>query len=127
MPHLLDTSVAILLRNGEPGDLARLAELDGVRLSVITQVELEGGVHREPDQASVRRARLDAMLRNLPMAPFQGSTAAIYGLIVTAAGYSRRRILDRMIAATALELGAALVTANPADFADVPGLEVIPW
>jgi predicted nucleic acid-binding protein len=127
VPHLLDTSIAILLRNGEPEDLARLAELDGVLLSVITQVELEGGVHREPGQADLRRARLDAMVRHLSVVPFKPSTAALYGSIVGAAGYSRRRILDRMIAATALELGVTLVTANPADFADVPDLRVLPW
>jgi predicted nucleic acid-binding protein len=127
MPHLLDTSVAILLRNGEPSDLARLARLDGVHLSVITQVELEGGVHREPEQAVVRRARLDAMLRNLPVVPFESKTASVYGAVVETTGYSRRRILDRMIAATALELGATLVTANPADFADVAGLSVLAW
>ncbi len=37
------------------------------------------------------------------------------------------RDFDRMIAAHALAAGAILVTANEADFRDIPGLELINW
>jgi predicted nucleic acid-binding protein len=47
--------------------------------------------------------------------------------IVEVAGYSRRKILDRMIAAQALVHRATLVTQNPADFKDVPGLKLLTW
>ena len=46
---------------------------------------------------------------------------------VEGAGYSRRRILDRMIAAQALVHRATLVTTNAGDFRDVPGLELLEW
>jgi hypothetical protein len=40
----------------------------------------------------------------------------------TPIGYSRRKLFDRMIAAQALVHRATLVTFNPDDFSDVPGL-----
>lgn len=50
-----------------------------------------------------------------------------YGRIVAHAGYSRRKLLDRMIAAQALVHRAALVTLNADDFTDVPGLKLEAW
>lgn len=46
---------------------------------------------------------------------------------VAAAGYVRARTLDRMIAATALSRGLALVTINHSDFRDIPSLDLIAW
>ena len=42
-------------------------------------------------------------------------------------GYSRRKLLDRMIAAQALIHRATLVTRNPDDFRDIPGLRLEVW
>ena len=39
----------------------------------------------------------------------------------------RRKLLDRMIAAQALVHRATLVTFNPDDFSDVPGLSSLVW
>lgn len=100
---------------------------DVVVMSIITRVELEGGVYRDPTQAPLRRARLDVMLSAIPALDFDASAAEAYGRIVAAAGYSRRKLLDRMIAAQAIVHRAALVTLNAADFADVPGLRVVAW
>lgn len=50
-----------------------------------------------------------------------------YRTIVEAAGSSRRKILDRMIAAQALVHRATLVTRNPDDFRDVLGLNLVVW
>jgi predicted nucleic acid-binding protein len=126
--YLLDTNVAIHLRDGDPAVTARVAALDdAVLLSVVTRVELEGGVHREPAHAAVRRARLDAMLAAIPTLAFDNAAADAYGAIVAHAGYSRRKLLDRMIAAQALVHRATLVTLNAGDFADVAGLQVIAW
>jgi predicted nucleic acid-binding protein len=43
---------------------------------------------------------------------------------VAHAGYSRRKLLDRMIAAQALVHHAVLLTRNVADFSDIPELRV---
>jgi predicted nucleic acid-binding protein len=126
--YVLDTNVAIRLRDGDPVVTARVAALDGaVLMSVVTRVELEGGVHRDPAQAAVRRARLDAMLSAIPTLAFDTPAADAYGSIVARAGYSRRKPLDRMIAAQALVHRATLVTLHENDFRDVSGLALFAW
>jgi tRNA(fMet)-specific endonuclease VapC len=128
MAFLIDTNVAIHLRDGDTAVVERVASLQGaVLMSIVTRVELEGGVHREPAQAHVRRARLDVIVRAIPTLAFDDLAATTYRSIVAAAGYSRRKLLDRMIAAQALVHGAELVTFNPDDFSDVPGLTLHAW
>jgi predicted nucleic acid-binding protein len=128
MPFLIDTNVAIRLRDGDEDMVRRVGELEGaVMLSIVTRVELEGGVHRVPAEAGVRRARQEALLAALPVVAFDDAAADAYSAIVAAAGYSRRKLLDRMIAAQALVHRATLVTLNPGDFADVPDLDVMSW
>lgn len=122
---LLDTSVLIPLRDNDLALSEAVAALGGpFAMSVVSQVELEGGVLRKPELAHFRRARLDAMCMGMAILPFTPEVARAYGQIVTAAGYSRRKLIDRMIAAQALVAGATLVTLNPDDFADVAGLKV---
>jgi tRNA(fMet)-specific endonuclease VapC len=127
LPHLVDTSVAILMRDSN--DLAPfLAELDPpVFLSAVSRVELENGVYREPSLAATRRAALDLILLNLPTLDFGGPEILAYRSIMMRVGFDRRKTLDRMIGATALAHDLALVTTNPADFRDIPGLDVIAW
>lgn len=67
------------------------------------------------------------MLRSLPVAPFDEAAAVAYRAIVQAAGDSRRKLLNRMIAAQALVHRASLVTRSPADFKDIPGLTLETW
>ena len=55
---------------------ASVAALDGpILISIITHVELEGGVYRDPPNASALRARLDAILEALPVLPFDDAAA----------------------------------------------------
>jgi predicted nucleic acid-binding protein len=125
---LLDTNVAIHLRDGDPGLSAKVAGLQGaVLLSIVSRVELEGGVWRDPRNAAARRARLDAMLSDIPVLAFDDAAGDAYRAIVGAAGASRRKLLDRMIAAQALVHQATLVTLNGGDFRDVPGLTLLEW
>lgn len=128
MAVMLDTSVAIHLRDGDERILSRVETVqDAMIMSVVTRVELEGGVYRELGQASTRRARLDVLLEAIPALAFDDVSADAYARIVAHAGYSRRKVLERMIAAQALVHRATLVTMNPGDFADVPGLSVEAW
>ena len=128
MAFLVDTNVAIHVRDGDRIVTREVAALeDAVLISVVTRVELEGGVYREPVYAPIRRARLDVMLSAIPVLAFDDLAAMTYGAIVASAGYSRRRLLDRMIAAQALVHRATLVTFNPDDFTDVPSLSLLVW
>ena len=63
----------------------------------------------------------------LPALAFDDAAAVAYGTIVASAGYSRRKLLDRMIAAQALVHRTTLVTFNPNDFTDVPNLSLLAW
>ena len=128
MAFLLDTNVAIHLRDGDRMVTRKVAAFEGaVLISVVTRVELEGGVYREPVYAPIRRARLDVMLSAIPVLAFDDLAAMTYGAIVASAGYSRRKLLDRMIAAQALVHRATLVIFNPDDFSDVPALSSLVW
>jgi predicted nucleic acid-binding protein len=128
LPWLLDTSVAILLRDADSEADLRLKALDSVpALSIVSQVELEGGVVARPALAAKRRAAIDILLAALPVLPFDAACVAAYRQIVEAAGFSRRKVIDRMIAATALVHDLSLITLNHRDFADVPGLEFEVW
>ena len=128
MAFLLDTDVAIHLRDGDPVVTGKVAALDdAVLMSIVTRVELEGGVYREPAHAQVRRARLDAILAAVPTLSFDDAAADAYGAIVARNGYSRRKLLDRMIAAQTLVHRASLVTMNASDYADIVGLSLVAW
>jgi tRNA(fMet)-specific endonuclease VapC len=122
---LLDTSVLIAVRDGDDAVTAAVRSLGApLLMSIVSAVELEGGVHREPAESRLRRALLDEIYRGSDLLPFTDREARAYGRIVEAAGYSRRKLLDRMIAAQALVAGATLVTLNPLDFAEVEGLKI---
>jgi predicted nucleic acid-binding protein len=125
---VLDTSVAIGLRDGDMKVREKILALDdAILLSIVSRVELEGGVYRDPAEAGVRRQRLDAMLQALPVLAFDDAAADAYRTIVETAGYLRRKLLDRMIGAQALAHRATLITRNPDDFRDIPGLHILAW
>ncbi len=128
MAYILDTNIAIHLRDGDAAITTRVGQLDGpVLLSIISRVELDGGVYRDPAQSALRRTRLDVIMRSLPILDFDEASADAYRTIVELAGYSRRKLIDRMIAAQALVHQATLVTCNGDDFRDVPGLRLLEW
>ena len=125
---LLDTSVAILVRDGAEHAEEQLAGRPGSSyLSVVSRVELEGGVYTDLQAAPARRRRLDQMLAEMTVLPFGNAEADAYGVIVATCGFSRSRILDRMIAATALVHDLVVATCNPRDFENIPGLQVQDW
>lgn len=128
MAFLIDTNIAIHARDGTDAVLDALAAHDGeVLMSVLTLVELQRGLYRDPAFTAIRQARLEVLLRGVPVLPFDVAAARAYGRIVAQCGWVRGRDYDRMIAAHALSSGSVLVTDNEADFRDVPGLVVENW
>ncbi len=93
-----------------PGDVA---------ISAISFAEIAVGTFvGKPPSAEV----LDAFIRAVPILPFDEAAARAYAQLP----FKRARF-DRLLAAHALSLGAAIVTNNAVDFADVPGLSVENW
>jgi tRNA(fMet)-specific endonuclease VapC len=128
LAFLLDTSVAIYLRDGVAEVQQRVGAMDEApSMSAVTRVELEGGVYANPLLLQRRRSAVDAILAELEVIDFDDSMAAAYGNIVEAAGFSRRKVIDRIIAATALAHDLTLVTCNGDDFRDIPGLKLEVW
>lgn len=125
---MLDTNVAIHLRDGDETIDARIDALDPpLLLSVISRIELEADLGRPDPNAEDRRVRLDALLEAVPALPFGHAEAETYRAIIQACGFSRRKAMDRMIAAQAIAAGATLVTRNGSDFRDIPGLRLLEW
>jgi tRNA(fMet)-specific endonuclease VapC len=96
-------------------------------LSALSLAELERGVSRNPAYTELRRARLEILLRHIPVLPFDAAAAQTYGRIIAHCGWVKGRDYDRMIAAHAISSGSVLVTDNGADFRDIPGLLVENW
>jgi tRNA(fMet)-specific endonuclease VapC len=128
MPYLIDTNIAIHARDGTDTILDKLAEHGGrVLLSALSIAELQRGIYRDSKFTAIRQARLEVLLRGLPVLPFDASAAIAYGRIIAQCGWSKGRDYDRMIAAHAISSGSILVTNNEADFRDILDLSVENW
>ncbi|MEP7221348.1 MAG: PIN domain-containing protein [Novosphingobium sp.] len=128
MNYLIDTDVAIHLRDGSPEIVGRITALESVpAISVVTLVELQAGAALDRSSGGLRTALLSRLRETLSVFPFDEAEADAYGEIVAATGHDRRRVLDRMIAAQAIVAGRTLITINARDFADIPGLMLRAW
>jgi tRNA(fMet)-specific endonuclease VapC len=119
--YLLDTNICIYATEAISEPLKeRLAQQrrGTLAISTISLAELAIGI--EGDIADHEGLR--AFLAAVPPVPFDHAAALAYGHVPF-----RRRSYDRLIAAHALALGVVLVTNNPTDFSDVPGLQVENW
>lgn len=128
MRSLIDTNIAILLVEGDRAIVQRVEALEEAPLlSVISTVELEAGLYESSEENADLRQRVNLLLDRVEELSFTSREVAAYGRIVAHLGYSRRMIIDRMIAATALTHDAVLLTANPRDFRNIPGLTIEDW
>ena len=81
----------------------------------------------QPELADQRRLRLDRLLARFAIIHIDPPIVDAYRTIIAVTGFSRRRILDRLIAATALTHDLTLITINGPDFRDIPGLKLEIW
>lgn len=94
---------------------------------MMSWIELEGGVTEDPDHAARRRLHLDRLLAALEIKPLDERVVECYSAIVRACGFSRRKVIDRLIASTAMVNDLTLITMNADDFCDIPGLKLETW
>ena len=116
---LLDSNIAIyLLQGNAPHALARLHKcaLGTVVTSSICLAEMLIGLR--PSEVP----GLQPLLSIIAVEPFDEAAARIYATLPF-----RRASYIRLIAAHALSRDLTLITANLADFADIPGLAVEDW
>jgi predicted nucleic acid-binding protein len=96
----------------------------------VTIVELTHGVQRAgtEERRQRRQAFVDELIRDVPVHPVTIETARIAGRIEgdQAAQRATTAFEDHLlIAATALQLGFGVVTANVRHFEQIPGLKVV--
>ena len=102
-----------------------------VYASSISLGELIFGVEacRDPAERALRAAYL-RQVEARPALDIGRNTAAAFGVLAAAVKLSGRsprpRYNDLWIAAQAIEHGYALLTVNAADFAELPGLRLLP-
>lgn len=106
---------------------AKLGDTEAT-LSVVTVVELAHGIERanSADRRLARRRFLDELLKEIPVEPVTVPIALHAGRIDGSLQATGARIAlgDLLIAATALELGYAVATANIRHFRMIPNLVV---
>jgi tRNA(fMet)-specific endonuclease VapC len=128
LSFLIDTNVVIHLRDGDEGVFRKMADLDALpAIAMITRIELENGLFRDPELTDLLRPNLAAILHRTDVIDFGNMEFEAYRSILDQVGFSKRKVLDRMIAATALAHDLTLITMNGQDFRDVPGLKLVEW
>lgn len=131
MTWLLDTNVCVAFLNGaDTGIRDRLLALApaDVMLCSVVKAELLFGA-RKSQRVDANLAKLAEFFSAIESAPFDDVAAEHYGLLraqLEAAG-TPIGANDMMIAATALAVGATLVTRNQREFLRVTGLAVESW
>jgi tRNA(fMet)-specific endonuclease VapC len=126
---MLDTNMCIYLMKNQPEQVARRfakCYVGDVVMSAITYAELEYGVTVCANPQRERR-NLNALVEDIPVAPFDAAAASAYGPIREATRERKKDQLDKLIAAHAVALGVTLVTNNVRDFVAYPGLRIENW
>lgn len=121
MRYLIDSNIAIHVRDGDRAITTRLFDLGALpALSLVSLIELYGGLGTDVVARERRKMRIDRLLGTIRVLDLDQAAAEHYRLIVERLGFSRPRILDRLIAATAIVTDLTLITINGADSATFP-------
>jgi len=129
---LIDTSIWIAVERGALGaaDIHAVTRQEPVYLSPVNVAEMQFGLEmlrtgplKQKAVAAIRRLRRKPQLRiTVETAEVFGSLAAGLKKAGRAADF---RINDLWLAAQAIQHDCRLLTSNPKDFADIPGLKVV--
>ena len=132
MGWLIDTNLWIAVERGALGaaDISAITGQEPIYLSPVNVAEIQFGLELLP--AGARRQKAAAALRRLrrkPQLRITLETAEVFGSIAAKLKKARHdpnvRINDLWLAAQAIQRHFKLLTSNPRDFKDIPGLETI--
>jgi tRNA(fMet)-specific endonuclease VapC len=125
---MLDTNIVIHARDSNDAVLQKFVHHRGTLVvSALSLAELQRGLLKADTDSARREARLLLLLQQIEVLAFDRAAAETYGRIIAQCGWVRGRDFDRMIAAHAVSTKSVLVTANIADFRDIPGLQIEDW
>jgi tRNA(fMet)-specific endonuclease VapC len=131
MKYLLDTCTVSDFVKGQPGVLARVKATSPqlIAISTVTRMEIEFGMHLNPDRARKLAPVMDAFLSSISILPFEDADAKAAGAIRAALQKQGQPIgaYDVLIAGCALARGMVVVTSNLGEFERVGGLQVENW
>jgi tRNA(fMet)-specific endonuclease VapC len=129
--YLLDTNVLSDFARGDQAVMARLRQEAPPQLavSVITEMEVEYGLARNPDLAPRVREAMRMLLSTIPVLPFEREDARVAAQLRASLNSQGTPIgaYDLLLAACALRRGLAIVTHNTREFTRVGGLGLEDW
>lgn len=119
---LIDTDVLIWMTRGHAGAAVRLQTLIPWRISAVTYMELAQGCRNKQELESIKKGLALCQTDILPVSATISQRAM--QLIDAYALSHGLQLGDALIAATALEHGLAILTANTKHFHPVKGLKI---
>ncbi|WP_081138899.1 MULTISPECIES: type II toxin-antitoxin system VapC family toxin [unclassified Halomonas] len=119
---LVDTDVLIWNLRGNIAAAERLDDLPGFSLSAVSYMELVQGMRNKQELNQLRQALhyWQAKIVHLD----EGVSARATFLVESYALSHNMQMADALIAATAMELGAPLLTANDRHYRHIDGLDL---
>ena len=117
---LVDTDVLIWFLRGRESAREALEACDAVELSAVTYMELVQGVRSKEELRLLRLTMQRNRWRILPLNGNIGQRATV--CLENHALSDGLRLADALIAASAVESGAVLLTGNERHYKGVPGL-----
>jgi tRNA(fMet)-specific endonuclease VapC len=129
--YMLDTdTVSLVIRNQSSrlDQQMRAARAGTMCISVITRAELLMGVALKPESRNLAQT-VGEFVSAIPSLPWDDAASSEYARIAAQLQVSGQPIgiMDTLIAAHALAVGAVLVTHNFRHFSRVPGLRLEDW
>jgi tRNA(fMet)-specific endonuclease VapC len=128
--YVLDTNSVVYFFKGMGRVSERLLSTPprDIAIPAVVLYELEVGIAKSSSPER-RRSQLDELVRLVQVLPFRPAEARVTGRIRADLERIGRPIgpLDFLIAGTALQHGATLVTHNVDEFRRVPGLRLEDW
>lgn len=131
MKYLLDTNVLSDFARGDQALMARLRQEvpSQLSVSVITEMEVEYGLSRNPGLSPRVREAMRTLLNAITVLSFEREDARVAAQLRASLNSKGTPIgaYDLLLAACALRRGLKIVTHNAREFARVGGLGIEDW